>query len=927
MSSSPTGTVTFLFTDIEGSTVLWEQFPDQARTAMSRHDEIVEEVVASHGGSLVRPRGEGDSRFAVFPRATDALAGAAALQEALYSEPWPVHAPIRVRAALHTGEADLRDGDYYGTAVNRCARLRSAGHGGQTLLSRITFDLVCEALPPGVELRDLGEHSLKDLQRPEHVFELTVDGLPSDFPPLKTLDLLPNNLPAQRSPIVGRDKELASLRSLLQRSDVGLLTLTGPGGIGKTRLALQVAADLLERFADGVYFVPLDTVHDSHLVESIIAQTFGVREGGGRPLFDSLKDFFSNKQMLLVLDNFEQTLPAASMAAQLLSASPGLKVLITSRSRLHVRGEHEFTVPPLSLPEPGHPPDLAGLAQYESVRLFIDRAVAIKPDFEVNNDNAPAIAEICTRLDGLPLAIELAAARIKILPPKAMLARLHSRLNLLTSGEKDLPSRQQTLRGAIDWSYNLLSPDEQMLFRRLSIFAGGCSLNALEGLCPRGLKIDVLDGLESLVDKSLLQQDEQANGEPRFRMLETIREYATERLAESGEEDDVAREHAEIYTGLAEESEPLLHRPEQLDRFNLLETEHDNLRGALQWSLKSGEADIALRLCASLWYFWWVRSHLTEGRKWLEAALQLAASVGNKTPEHARALYGQAILCRTFGEVDSVLKYTEESAALAREINDQASLGSALSVRGVGFLMGKKADAARSSAEEGVAVLRRAGYTGWDLAIALLRYTMVLAGQGDVAPARVSIEESLAIFRQLGDRWGTSQDLNVMGDLARAQGDYDRATTLYTESLGLYRQLGVKRDIPASLHNLGHVALARGDNLKAEEFFKESLKLQQELGNRQGMAEALIGLAGVAAAMQQPARAARLLGSSTSVRDALGLSMWPGEQTTYEQILSATRSQLDEPAWQSACDEGHSMSMEQVIDYALEGTAGTPPAN
>ena len=390
----------------------------------------------------------------------------------------------------------------------------------------------------------MGEHNLKDLQRPEHIYQLNVVGVPSEFPALSTLNSLPNNLPAQRSLLVGRDKELAAIRTLLLRGEVGLLTLTGPGGIGKTRLSLQVAADLIEHFEDGVFFVPLDTVNDSHLVASIIAQTFGVREGEGRPLIESLKDYFASKRMLLVLDNFEQALAAAPVVAEIVSASPNIKVLVTSRSRLHIAGEHEFMVPPLSLPEPGQPPDLASLTQYGAVRLFIERAVAIKPDFEVTNENAAAVAEICARLDGLPLAIELAASRVKILPPKAMLGRLQNRLKVLTSGERDLPSRQQTLRGAIDWSYNLLNEDEQILFRRLSIFTGGCSLNALEALCQRGLNIDALDGLESLVDKSLLQQEEQDNGEPRFRMLETIREYAMERLGESGEEEDVAWEHA-----------------------------------------------------------------------------------------------------------------------------------------------------------------------------------------------------------------------------------------------------------------------------------------------------------------------------------------------------------------------------------------------
>jgi predicted ATPase/class 3 adenylate cyclase len=919
MTYLPSGTVTFLFTDIEGSTGLWEQHPEQARTAMTRHDEIVNDVVGRYDGILVRPRGEGDSRFVVFRRATNAVAGAAALQEALHAEQWPAQAPLRVRMALHTGEADLRDGDYYGTAVNRCARLRSAAHGGQTLLSGVTYDLVRDELPAGVELRDLGEHNLKDLQRPEHIYQLNIANVPSDFPALKTLNSLPNNLPSQRSLLVGRDKELAVIRTLLLKGEVGLLTLTGPGGIGKTRLSLQVAADLIEQFEDGVFFVPLDTVNDSHLVASIIAQTFGVREGEGRPLIESLKDYFASKRMLLVLDNFEQALAAAPVVAEIVSASPNIKVLVTSRSRLHIAGEHEFMVPPLSLPEPGQPPDLASLTQFGAVRLFIERAVAIKPDFEVTNENAAAVAEICARLDGLPLAIELAASRVKILPPKAMLGRLQNRLKLLTSGERDLPSRQQTLRGAIDWSYNLLSEEEQMLFRRLSIFTGGCSLNALESLCRQGLNIDALDGLESLVDKSLLQQEEQDNGEPRFRMLETIREYAMERLGESGEEEEVAREHASIYVALAEDAEPRLHQPEQLECFKLLETEHDNLRGALSWSLKGGDVETALRLCTSLWHFWWVRGHLTEGRKWLEATLELAAAKGNKSSEHVKALYALALICRSLRDGASMIRYANESAALALEINDRVGLAWALSVQavGLGVLMQGAAVEARSKAEEALKMLREGSYGGWDLANALMRYAVILTGQDELTLGRATMEEALALFRQIGDRWGTSQALNTMGDMARMRGDYDQANTLYTESLHLYRKLGVKRDVPASLHNLGLVALATGDTLKAKGFFKESLTLHQELGNKHGTAQCLVGLAGVAAAMQQPVRAARLLGVSTGLREVLGDTRRPAERATYDRYAAEARTQLDEENWRAALDEGQAMSLEEAVEYAL----------
>jgi predicted ATPase/class 3 adenylate cyclase len=941
MHNLPTGTVTFLFTDIEGSTRLWDEHPEAAREALARHDALVEEIVERHGGSVVRPRGEGDSRFAVFVRATSAVAAAAALQTALHDEPWPTPTPLKVRMALHTGEADLREGDYYGSAVNRCARMRSAAHGGQVLLSQVTYELVNDSLPTGVKVQDLGEHRLKDLARPERIFQLVPPGLPADFPPLKTLDVRPNNLPLQRSALVGREKLLDTISNLLMRDNVGILTLTGPGGMGKTRLSLQVAAELLEHFADGAFFVPLEPVNDQALVASTIARTFQVSEAGGRPLLEILEDYLRDKQMLLVLDNFEQVLGAGSVVSRLVGAAPGLKVLVTSRARLHVRGEHEFPVPPLSLPGPGELSTPEGMAQYEAVRLFIERAVAVKPDFEINNDNAPAVAEICARLDGLPLAIELAAARIKLLPPKAMLARLQHRLNLLVGGERDLPSRQQTLRGAIDWSYNLLGEEEQMLFRRLSVAVGGCTLQAAEAVCnfeflilnpelshtESSIKnsklriqdsIDVLGGLESLLDKSLVRQEEQEDGEPRFYMLETIREYASERLAESGEVAAVSRCHAEFFLALAEEAAPQLYRSGQLEWLDRLELEHDNLRAALDWLTRQEEVQIALRLAGSLSHFWWVRGYLTEGRKWLEDVCRLSAAEGNQTREYVMALHGLAMLCRNLGDLSCMAIYSEESVRIARQIGDELRLAWALGMRAVLQLLRGEMAAAHATIEESVSLFGKLGTDEWGRASGLLRFGIVLNGQRQYELAHSKLQEGLEIFRRFGDRWGTAQALNLMGDLARMQNDYGQAERLYEESLQLYRQMGMKRDIPASLHNLGHVALATSDSSRAREFFTESLLLHRELGNKHGVAECLAGLAGVAGKLGQPVRAARLFAASSALRQVIGVPMWAAEMADYERNLSIARAELDEQSWQQAWVEGEAMDIERAIDYALK---------
>ena len=470
MADLPTGTVTFLFTDVEGSTKLWERYPEAMRASMARHDEVLLGVMESSGGFVFKT--VGDAFCVAFPSAPHALEAALAAQRALLSEGQEKTGPLRVRMALHTGSADERGGDYFGPPVNRVARLLSAGHGGQILLSSATKELVRDALPEGASLSDLGERRLKDLFRPERVFQLIAPELPTSYPPLKSLDARTNNLPAQPTPLVGRESELGEVRDLLRTEGVRLLTLTGPGGIGKTRLGLQVAAELLDKFEDGVFFVALATITDPALVASAIAEPLGVVEAGDQPLEEGLKDFLRSKELLLLLDNFEQVLGGAPLVGELLSACPKLNVLATSRSVLRVYGEQEYPVPPLELPRPGRLPPIDRLSQYEAVRLFIERAKAASPNFSVTDENAPAVAEICMRLDGLPLAIELAAARIKLLTPGAMLERLGSRLKLLGGGSRDLPERQRTLRGTIEWSHALLEEGERMLFARLAVFSG-----------------------------------------------------------------------------------------------------------------------------------------------------------------------------------------------------------------------------------------------------------------------------------------------------------------------------------------------------------------------------------------------------------------------------------------------------------------------
>jgi predicted ATPase/class 3 adenylate cyclase len=640
MPDPPSGTVTFLFTDIAGSTKLWEQHNDAMSTALARHDTLLREAVESHNGVIFKT--VGDAGHLVFSSPFDALAAAAAAQRALHTESWDIAEPLCVRMAVHTGVAELRGGDYFGPALNRAARLLAAAHGGQILLSMATAELVRDHLPPDLTLRDLGAHRLRDLTRPERIFQLIAPALPTNFPPLSTLDHRPHNLPAQPTPLIGREWELTNICNLLGRDDVQLVTLTGPGGAGKTRLALHAAAELLDQFGDGVYLVALAPTNDPSQVALAIAQVLGVKESGERAMTDRLKDYLSIHQILLVLDNFEQVLDAALLVAELLNVASRLKLLITSRSPLRVSAEHEFSVPPLTLPNHVHLPPLDRLGYYESVRLFVERAQAVRSDFALTEANASAVVEICHRLDGLPLAIELAAARSRRFPPAALLERLSDPLTLLTGGARDLPARQRTLRATIDWSYNLLPAREQTLFTRLAVFVGGCTLEAIEAVCGADRDLEQAQGatphaarhmhhlsslvedMELLLDQSLLRQEEGINGEPRLIMLETIRQYALDRWPANGYTQALRQRHADYYLALAELAYSQLRGPEQGLWLARLEAEHDNLRTALEW-YKTADPERCLRLACALWRFWEMHSHLSEGRAWLRDLLQLSS--------------------------------------------------------------------------------------------------------------------------------------------------------------------------------------------------------------------------------------------------------------------------------------------------------------
>jgi predicted ATPase/class 3 adenylate cyclase len=915
MSSPPTGTVTFLFTDIEGSTKLWERSPQAMQRALARHDEILRDAIEEQEGYVFKT--VGDAFCAAFPTAPDALEAALSAQRTLFADEWPQTGPLRVRMALHTGAAEEHDGDYFGPPVNRVARLLSAGHGGQVLLSLPTHEMVRDQLPAAAALVDLGDRRLKDLFRPERVFELTAPGLPSEFPPLRTLESRPNNLPLQPTPLVGREREVGEVAARVQSEGVRLVTLTGPGGTGKTRLALQAAADFLEEFEDGVFFVALATITDPELVPSTIAGPLGVKESAEQPLTETLKSYLQEKELLLVLDNFEQVLEGTPVVGELITACPMLKVLATSRIPLRLYGEQEYAIPPLALPDPRVLPPVEVLTQYEAVRLFVERARAVKADFSVTNESAPAVAEICARLDGLPLAIELAAARIRVLPPHKMLERLGDRLKLLRGGARDLPTRQQTLRGTIDWSYELLNEEEMRLFRRLAVFSGGRTLEAIEAICDPEGDLEVLEEIESLVEKSLLRQDEGPDGEPRFVMLETVHEYAREKLEQSGEAEAIKRAHAEYFLAIAEEAASERAGPQQKAWLERLDAEHDNMRTALAWSVESGLMETALGLAGALWWFWHLHGHISEGLGWLERALAWDGSLAAR----ARVLHGAGWIIESLGDYSKAMSFYEEGLALFREAGDDANI--ALVAINMGYTAMTQGDHGRAIEliEEGLALGRRLGNER-TCAWALHHLGFLATERQNYGRAKAHLEEALALARRAADPYVISSCLLDLGAMYMYAGDNEAANKLGEEALALERKLGDKEDMAETLCNLALVAMNQGHNERARALVEESLALSRELDHKLHIADALNAAGRMAGERGEALRVARLCGAADALREAIRAPLPPAKHAAVRPYLNAARWQLGEAAWEEAHVEGQSMTVEEAVSYALEDAEG-----
>lgn len=824
MSELPSGIVTFLFTDIEGSTKLMQDLGDAYVQVQVDHHGILREAFQRRKGAELRT--EGDSFFCVFRSALEACGAAADAQRGFASHKWPEGGQIRVRIGLHTGEAPLVGNEYIGLDVHRAARVASAAHGGQVLVSDATRTLVEESLPSDLILKDLGVHRLKDLARPERLYQLVVAGLPSDFPPLRTLDARHNNLPAQLTSFVGREEEIADVRKLLGRTR--LLTLTGPGGIGKTRLALQIAAEMLTDYRDGAFFVDLSLINDPSLVPTLIAQALGVPDMPGVSVIEGLQAHLSTQELLLVIDNFEQVATAAPLLEQLLTAAPGVRVLATSRVVLSLRGEHEYAVPPLQPPDADQTPDPAILNRFEAVRLFTERALAVQPRFRLTAQNARAVAGITARLDGLPLAIELAASRTKLLTPEQLLARLDHSLTLLTSGVRTLPERQRTLRGAIAWSYDLLPEAERRLFSRLAVFSGGWTLAAAEAVAqPEELRIAGLEGLSSLLDKSLIRVDE-PDGEPRFSMLETIREFGQEHLSASGELESVRQRHGEYFLELALEAEMHLTGVEQGEWLDMLDRESGNIRGALRWAVDDGQARLGQEAAGALWRYWQQRGHLAEGRQWLEETLAIPSG-RQPTAARGKALTGAGGIAWWQIDHSGARAFYDEALAVERQVGEPARI-----------------------------------------AEALYNDAFAIGAAGDIQAANRLFKESLDLYRQVDNEPGVARAL-VMLVLPDAQANrWDLVIARIEEAVSIWRRLGERLQLAFDLIWL---AFAYGRAVRKREAHQaavEALSIFREADNATGIALAFRDLAFLAVWEDRPHDALRLAGAAESMSDKIG---------------------------------------------------------
>ena len=921
MSSLPTGTVTFLFTDIEGSTKLAQVYPELWETLRDRHHAILQSAIEAHNGYVFQVIG--DAFCAAFHTARDGLKAALQAQRKLQTEAWG-KTPIKVRMGLHTGVAELNESGYRGyLTMARVQRVMSTAYGGQILLSNASAELIRGELPEGVTLRDMQENRLKGLLNPEHLWQAVVADLPQDFPPLQTLNSIPNNLPIQVTSFVGREKEIGEVKQLL--STARLLTLTGSGGTGKTRLSLHVAAEVLDTFKNGVWFIELAPLSDPALVPFSIASALGLREEPGRPLITTLMDWLRDKELLLILDNCEHLIEAcAKFADEVLHASHATRILTTSREALGIAGESIYHVPSLQTPNPEEKIKIEQFEQYAAVRLFIDRATQSLSTFRVTNANAPAVAQICYRLDGIPLAIELAAARVKALSVEKIAERLDDRFRLLTGGSRTALPRQRTLQATIDWSYNLLSEDERVLLRKLSVFAGGWTLEAAEQVCASDIiaSDQILDLLLHLVDKSLVVADTNAS-EPRYHMLETVRQYAQEKLIESEEGEGLRDQHLAYFLDLAEQADKEMHGPNQIEWLEHLEKDHDNHRAALDWCLSNQKTEAALRLLGALAWPWSMRDHFSEVESWLNK-IRVLPDVSDYAGLYARLLNHIGDNRCEGGEFREARSILEESRAIWLKLGVEGERGLAEALNYLGIVARSyegDITTAQSFFEQSFELYQKHG-DEWGMSWIIFQLGSNAYIQGHYAEAEEQFMKSLTKFQELGDKFAVAYMCSGMGDLAQFLGDYERAGKFYEQNLEIFQQLHSRFVLAWPFLNLGWVALYGGDYRKAKSLFDESLKRSVEDSNKALVTACLMGLASVLGMTSKSEQAARLFGAVQSLVESTRRTghMELSAQKEFDHYVAVVRGQLDEVAFAKALAEGRTMTLEQAIAFALEET-------
>jgi predicted ATPase/class 3 adenylate cyclase len=926
-SELPTGTLTYLFTDLEGSTQLWERHPEAMQAALARHDTILQMAVETYQGKIVKTTGDG--LHAVFVSASDGVCAALSAQEVIKAENWADIEPLRVRMALHTGEAQLRAGDYYGSAVNRAARLMGIGHGGQILLSQATATLIKDALPPEADMLDLGDHRLNDLTSIEYVYQLSHPKLTNHFPPLRSLGTYAHNLPLQLNSFVGRERELEAITGYL--SETRLLTLFGVGGTGKTRLMLQVAAQVLDKYQDGVWLVELASLTDPAQVLERVASIFSLREQPGQPLLETLTDYLRYKQSLLLLDNCEHLVAAsAQLVEHLLRACPKLTVLVTSREGLAIGGEVTFQVPSLSLPAQEQT-TLDDLLNSECVQLFAERAQAATPSFKTTPENALYIAQICRRLDGIPLAIELAAARVQVLSVEQIASRLQDRFRLLTGGSRTALPRQQTLQALIDWSWDLLSEPERHLLRHLSVFSGGWSLAAAEMVAgghssdsPSTDPLDVLEDLTQLVAKSLVVAERGSQDGIRYGMLESIRHYAHDRLVEADEAAQLRDQHAEYFSQYIIDAEQDLRGPEMATWLKRLEIEHDNLRAAMEWSLETRPKLVLLTMAPLVYTGGWI-SNTSEIRGWLEQALdyvndQTVSEDKVSTADivsQVKALFLLAWINFRLGEYTACQAAAEEAITLAQRIGARRELAYGLQILSLAFAYLGNLDKALKDAHEAITINRQNG-SKWELSLALSSISVIYTYTNELDQARSFAQEGLTIAQEIGNTWSIGLCLRSLALIAAQQGDVQEALIRFEQSVKMFEKQGNMGLVVVARSDMAHFLRRQGEIQAARAIYEQTIQEWFDFGSRPAVAHQLECFAYLAISHEEPIRAATLLGAAEFLREASSSLRMGEEQEEYDQAVAQLRDKLDEDETLDALNTGRAMTIEQAIPFALE---------